>query len=60
MLRQITLGDVCGGMHERPGQFWEYHGKLYAEQRGASVGAFTRDNLKLYAADVKLDRARFD
>lgn len=41
-------------------KFWEYHDKLYAEQRGANVGAFTRDHLKQYAAALKLDRARFD
>ena len=42
------------------GKFWEYHDKLYAEQRGANVGAFTRDNLKRYAADLRLDQARFN
>ncbi|MCI0475383.1 MAG: DsbA family protein [Anaerolineales bacterium] len=40
-------------------RFWEYHDKLYAEQLGVNVGAFTRDWLKRYAADLKLDSTRF-
>jgi protein-disulfide isomerase len=42
------------------GKFREYHDKLYAEWRGENVGAFTRANLKLYAADLKLDTAQFN
>jgi protein-disulfide isomerase len=41
-------------------KFWNYHDKLYAEQRGANVGAFTRDNLKQYASALKLDQAQFN
>jgi protein-disulfide isomerase len=42
------------------GRFWEYHDQLYAEPRGANVGAFTRDNLKLYAVALQLDLAQFN
>lgn len=42
------------------GRFWEYHDKLYAEQRGANVGVFTRARLKAYAAELQLDRDAFD
>ncbi len=42
------------------GKFWEYHDKLYAEQRGANVGAFTRGNLKQYAGELKLDPTQFN
>lgn len=35
-------------------RFWEYHDKLYVEQRGANVGAFTRAQLKTYAAELNL------
>lgn len=37
------------------GKFWEYHDKLFANQR-----ALTPDNLKQYAADIGLDVAAFN
>ena len=37
------------------GKFWEYHAKLFANQ-----GQLARDNLKAYAKDLGLDRAKFD
>ena len=42
------------------GKFWEYKNKLFIEWRGENVGAFTRDNLKLFAADLRLDTAAFN
>lgn len=42
------------------GKFWAYHDKLYAEQLGANVGAFTRDWLKRYAVDLQLDLNAFN
>lgn len=42
------------------GKFWEYHDKLYYEYRGPNSGAFTRDNLKKYAAELKLDTHTFN
>lgn len=40
-------------------RFWEYHDKLYAEQRGANAGVFTHARLKTYAAELKLDLDAF-
>jgi protein-disulfide isomerase len=42
------------------GHFWEYHDKLFAEQRGENQGTFSRDNLKRFAADLGLDTAEFN
>jgi len=40
--------------------FWEYHDKLFASQNGENQGAFNKDNLKQFAADLKLDTAAFN
>ncbi len=42
------------------GRFWEYHDKLFAEWTGKNAGAFSRDFLKKYAADLKLDMTAFN
>jgi protein-disulfide isomerase len=42
------------------GRFWEYHDKLFVEQRGENQGAFSRDNLKRFAADLGLDTGQFN
>ena len=41
-------------------KFWEYHDKLFASQNGENQGAFSKDNLKKFAADLKLDAAAFN
>jgi protein-disulfide isomerase len=43
---------------DEQGKFWEYHDKLFASQ--GSAGAFSRENLKRFAADLKLDAAKFN
>jgi protein-disulfide isomerase len=45
---------------DEQGQFWAYHNKLFASQNGENKGAFARDNLKQFAADLKLDTAKFN
>lgn len=42
------------------GHFWEYHELLFEKQEGQNQGAFSRDNLKQYAADLGLDTATFN
>lgn len=42
------------------GKFWEYHDKLFASHGGENRGAFSKDNLKRFAADLKLDAGAFD
>lgn len=45
--------------HEQ-GQFWKYHDKLFANQRGENEGAFNKDNLKRFAAELGLDTKAFN
>jgi protein-disulfide isomerase len=40
---------------QQQGKFWEFHDKLFANQRAIKV-----DNLKQYAQELGLDMARFD
>lgn len=42
------------------GKFWEYHAKLFGSQGGENNGAFNKDKLKGYAADMGLDKAKFN
>jgi protein-disulfide isomerase len=41
-------------------QFWAYHDKLYEEQAGENSGKFSTQNLKQFAADLKLDSQQFN
>jgi protein-disulfide isomerase len=40
--------------------FWEFHDYLFSHQNGENQGAFSKDNLKAFAADMKLDTAAFN
>jgi protein-disulfide isomerase len=42
------------------GRFWAYHDKLFEEQAGENRGAFARENLKRFAAELGLDTAQFN
>lgn len=42
------------------GRFWDYYDKLFEEQAGENVGAFSRDNLKRFATDLGLDAEQFN
>ena len=41
-------------------KFWEYADKLFASQNGENQGAFNKDNLKQFAADINLETAAFN
>ncbi len=41
-------------------QFWNYATTLFENQTGENVGAFTKDKLKAFAAQLKLDTAAFN
>ena len=45
---------------DEQGKFWEYHDLLFASQSGENQGAFSKDNLKKFATDLKLDTAKFN
>jgi protein-disulfide isomerase len=40
--------------------FWDYYERLFAEQAGENEGAFSKDNLKGFAADLELDMMQFN
>ncbi len=40
--------------------FWEYHDLLFESQSGENQGAFKNENLKQFAADLKLDTKAFN
>ena len=42
------------------GMFWEYHDYLFANQNGENRGAFNKDNLKAFAAELGLDEEAFN
>ncbi len=42
------------------GKFWEYHDKLFNSQAGENQGAFNKDNLKKFAAEIGLDTSTFN
>lgn len=41
----------CAGEQAK---FWDYHDRLFAEQRGENTGAFSKDNLKRFAVATGL------
>jgi protein-disulfide isomerase len=47
----------CAG---EQGKFWDYHDMLFANQRGENEGAFSKDNLKRFAAALGLDTTAFN
>jgi len=55
--RQAAEASECAN---EQGHFWEYHDKLFAEQAGENVGAFSVDNLKRFAADLNLNTEQFN
>ncbi len=47
----------CAG---EQGKFWQYHDYLYSNQNGENRGAFSKNNLKSFAAALSLDKEKFD
>jgi protein-disulfide isomerase len=41
------------------GKFWDYHDKLFQNQKGENKGAFARENLIRFAHDIGLDTGKF-
>lgn len=42
------------------GKFWEYHDYLFSHQSGENQGAFSKENLKKFASELKLKTADFN
>lgn len=49
-------GARCAGDQ---GKFWEYHDYLFSNQNGENQGAFSKENLKKFAASVGLKTQEF-
>ncbi len=47
----------CAGEQDK---FWQYHDYLYNNQQGENLGAFSKDNLKSFAAAIGLDKEKFN
>jgi protein-disulfide isomerase len=41
-------------------KYWEYHDILFQKQNGENQGAFAKENLKQWAAEIGLDTEKFD
>ena len=60
------LGEESGWAAEasecadEQGAFWAYHDKLFSSQAGENKGAFTKDKLKQFAGELKLNTAQFN
>jgi protein-disulfide isomerase len=54
---QAAAASECAA---EQGQFWAYHDRLFAEQRGRDAGAFSKSNLKRFGAELGLDTASFN
>ena len=42
------------------GRFWTYYDKLFEEQAGENVGAYSKENLKRFALELELDSEEFN
>ena len=47
----------CAGDQDK---YWEFHDYLFSHQNGENQGAFSKDNLKGFAADMDLDTEAFN
>lgn len=52
-----ALASECAGEQNK---FWEYHDVIFSRQSGENQGTFSPDNLKSWAAELKLDPAAFN
>jgi protein-disulfide isomerase len=54
--KQAALAARCANDQ---GKFWEYHDKLYENQKGENEGAFSDSNLKRFATELNLNTSDF-
>ena len=53
--KDAPAAHLASAAAQQQGKFWEFHDKLFANQRAIKV-----DNLKQYAQELGLDMSRFD
>jgi aldose sugar dehydrogenase len=52
-----ALASECAN---EQGKFWEYHDALFQNQQGENSGWASKEKLKEFASEVRLDRQQFD
>lgn len=58
---ESVLASLASKCASDQGQFWSYHDYLYNNQQGSkNSGAFSTDNLKKFAAELKLNTSNFN
>jgi len=57
---ESTLAAEAAECANVQGRYWEYHYKLFAEQRGENQGAFRAERLKQFASELRLDGDAFE
>jgi len=58
--QESTDAGIAARCANEQGKFWEYHDKLFKEQKGENQGTFAKANLKKFAVDLGLDTAKFN
>lgn len=57
---ESTYAAEAAECSAQQGRFWEYHDRLFAEQRGRNQGTFSKGNLKQLGAEIGLDTTAFN
>ncbi len=57
--QESTWAAEASECADEQGAFWPYHDLLFEKQSGENQGAFTKDKLKGFAADLKLNQQTF-
>ncbi|MBI2617806.1 DsbA family protein [Candidatus Gottesmanbacteria bacterium] len=58
--QESTWAAAAARCAQDQGKFWEYHDYLFSHQSGENQGAFSKDNLKKFAAAINLKTADFN
>lgn len=58
--QESTDAAIASECANEQGKFWEYHNYLYENQQGENQGAFSKDNLKKFAASLGLNTSQFN
>jgi protein-disulfide isomerase len=58
--QESTWAAEASECADEQGAFWSYHDYLFTHQKGENQGAFSRENLKTFAAELKLNTQTFN
>ncbi|MBI2097042.1 MAG: DsbA family protein [Candidatus Sungbacteria bacterium] len=57
---ESTWAAAAANCANEQGKFWEYHNYLFEHQNGENQGAFSQNNLKIFAKTLDLETAKFN